>query len=57
KLVIEEDKCLDLLKQAHNELRHKGIFTTWMHLLEHFWWPRLNDDIRWYTKTCHECQI
>jgi len=28
KLVIEEERRLDLLKQAHDELGHKGIFTT-----------------------------
>ena len=24
---------------------------------DHFWWPSLAHNIRWYIKTCHECQI
>ena len=26
-------------------------------LLMCFWWPLLVDNMKWYTKTCHECQI
>jgi len=22
-----------------------------------FWWPHINDDVRWYKTTCHECQL
>jgi hypothetical protein len=28
KPVVDEEKLLDLLKQVHDELGHKGIFTT-----------------------------
>jgi len=28
KLVIDKEKRLDLLRQAHDNLSHKGIFTT-----------------------------
>ncbi|KAJ3564557.1 hypothetical protein NP233_g8218 [Leucocoprinus birnbaumii] len=56
KLVVDEEKRLDLLRQAHDEAGHKGIFTTRVHILKRFWWPCLDDDIRWYLKTCHECQ-
>jgi hypothetical protein len=57
KLVIRnEEKRWDLIWQAHDLLGHKGIFTTHIHLLERFWWPDLDTDVRWYIKTCHECQ-
>ena len=26
-------------------------------LLMYFWWPLLVDDMKWYAKTCYECQI
>jgi len=26
-------------------------------LLNCFWWPALESDIKWYVQTCHECQI
>jgi len=57
KLVVEEGKQLGILRQVHNELGHKGIFTTHTHILEHFWWPYFDNDVRWYLKTCHECQV
>ena len=34
KLVIDEEKQLDLLRQAHDNLGHKGIFTTHTQILE-----------------------
>ena len=26
-------------------------------LLDHFWWPALKSDVKWYIQTCHKCQI
>ena len=49
--------CYGLIREAHNSLRHKGVFSVWMCLLLRFWWPVLVDDVKWYIRTCHECQI
>jgi len=57
KLVIPNKRRLDLIQQAHDDLGHKGIFTVRNRLLERFWWPNLNQDVKWYIQTCHECQI
>ena len=57
KLVVWEDKRLQLIHQAHDELGHKGIFTVKMRLAERFWWPYMDSDVRWFIQTCHECQI
>ena len=57
KLVVDEEKRLNLLRQAHNNLGHKGIFTTRTRILERFWWPYFDDDICWYLKTRHEYQV
>lgn len=46
-----------LIEYAHDNLGHKGIFPTTRNLLLRFWWPHLNDDVRWYIRTCHECQV
>ncbi|KIN98923.1 hypothetical protein M404DRAFT_30891 [Pisolithus tinctorius Marx 270] len=46
-----------ILRQAHDELGHKGIYSTCMQLLTHFWWPMLEQDVCWYVKSCHKCQI
>lgn len=57
KIVIPEAKRLELIRQAHDELGHKGIFTTRIRLSERFWWPHMDEDIKWYIRTCHECQV
>ena len=56
-LVPEPPDRLRLIEYAHDQLGHKGVFATTRNLLVRFWWPHLNDDVRWYTRTCHECQI
>jgi len=57
KLVIDEEKQLDLLRQANNDLGHKNVFTTHTWILERFWWPYFDDNIHWYLKTYHEYQV
>ena len=57
KLVVEEGKQLGILRQVHDELGHKGIFTLHTHILECFWWPYFDNNVCWYLKTCHECQV
>ena len=41
----------------HDSLGHKGVFSVWMCLLLHFWWPMLVNNVKWYIQTCHKCQI
>jgi hypothetical protein len=56
-LVVPEDRQYQLIKEAHNELGHKGVYTVHIRLLIRFWWPMLAHDVKWYIKTCHKCQI
>jgi len=48
---------LDLITQAHNQLRHKQAFWTHRNLTDGFWWPGLYQNITWFIKTCHQCQL
>lgn len=57
KLVIPPERRGALIIQAHDQLGHKGIFTVRLRLLQRFWWPSLDADVRWFIKSCHECQI
>ena len=54
---MPENKRLELIRQAHDELGHKGVFTVKLRLGERFWWPHMDDDVKWYVRTCHECQV
>ena len=57
KVFITPERRLSLIRAAHDSLGHKGIFVIRTRLLERFWWPMIDQDIRWFVKTCHQCQI
>ena len=46
----------ELMKAAHDEMGHKGVFAVKARLQDRFWWPKMNEDISWYIQTCHACQ-
>lgn len=56
KLVIWPDRRLDVLRQAHDDVAHKGTYATTALVTERFWWPHQKADIHWYVSTCHLCQ-
>jgi len=56
-LVVDPRKRYRILKEAHHDLGHKGVYAVHMQLLLRFWWPHIIDDIKWYARTCHECQV
>jgi hypothetical protein len=55
--VIAYPDRLELLIQAHDKLGHKSKWSTRRLLLDRVWWPRLEDDVEWFNRTCHECQL
>jgi hypothetical protein len=56
KLVLNKDRRLAALRSCHDEMGHKGFFATRALLLERFWWPHIQEDIKWYVRSCHLCQ-
>jgi len=56
-LIPKPPRRFRLIQYTHDTLGHKGIFATTRNLLLRFWWPHLNEDVRWFIRTCHECQI
>ena len=46
----------ELVRQAHDEMGHKGTYTVWTRLSERFWWPHMDRHIKWFVQTCHQCQ-
>jgi hypothetical protein len=57
KIVVLKEKRYELLKEVHDILGHKKIYAIWMQLLEQFWWPFLDQDVKWFVQTCHQCQV
>lgn len=56
-VVLNPEKRLAILKQAHEELGHHGEFSTWETIRYRFFWPYLLADVRHHVQSCHECQI
>jgi hypothetical protein len=57
KAFVPEGRRLELIRQVHDALGHKGIFAVRTHLLDRFWWPFLDHDVKWYVQSCHQCQV
>jgi hypothetical protein len=57
KLYLIESKRLGILEQMHDDLGHKAHLITAKRLTDRFWWPMMDQDLKWYLNTCHECQI
>jgi hypothetical protein len=57
KIVVSKEKRYELLKEVHDILGHKKIYTMRMQLLECFWWPFLDQDVKWFVQTCHQCKV
>lgn len=55
--VPAEDRRYDIIWQAHDKLGHKGVFLVMGWLRNWFWCPRMEKDVKWYIRTCHECQV
>ncbi|XP_041824841.1 uncharacterized protein LOC121629272 [Melanotaenia boesemani] len=47
----------DVMKSAHDHSGHFGVRKTYLHLLKHFFWPRVKKDVAAYIKSCHVCQL
>lgn len=54
--VVKVERRGRLMKEAHDELGHKGVFSVRARLADRFWWPKMDEDIKWYVRTCHVCQ-
>lgn len=43
--------------ECHDKMGHKGTWAMTASIHEHFWWPRVIDDVKWFIRTCHLCQL
>jgi hypothetical protein len=57
KIAVLKEKRYELLKEVYDILGHKKIYAMQMQLLEQFWWPFLDQDVKWFVQTCHQCQV
>ena|SRR6266404_560191 len=56
-LYLAPHQRLAVLRAVHDDLGHKGFYSTCRLLTDHFWWPSLALDIKWFVTSCHQCQL
>ena len=52
-VVPDKSKRVELVRAAHDQIGHHGIYATHKKLVKHFWWPWMDSDIKWFVQTCH----
>jgi hypothetical protein len=57
KLVAYPQTRVKILRSAHDEVAHKGIYATNALISQRFWWPCMKADIAWFVRTCRICQL
>jgi transposase InsO family protein len=56
-VIFEPDRKLSILRQAHEEMGHRGVQAVYEILRHRFFWPHLRADVHHHVKSCHECQV
>lgn len=56
-LVVEAEHRMEIMKECHDNLGHRGAYATTKLIAQRFWWPEMEGDISWYVRTCHLCQV
>ena len=57
KVVVSEERRMFLITSAHDDVGHHGFYATNALLSERYWWPLMAQDISWFVRTCHLCQL
>jgi hypothetical protein len=56
-VILDHERRLEILTQAHESLGHRGEQAVFETLRERFYWPHLRQDIKHHVRSCHQCQI
>ena len=56
-VIMDEHKRVQIIKEAHDDSGHKDIFLLATRIWDRFWWPSIEQDIKWYNRSCHICQV
>jgi hypothetical protein len=57
KLVVHPERQVHILRNVHDNIGHHRFYATRATLLQRFWWPNMHEDLVWFIRTCHICQI
>lgn len=57
KAIFSLSRRLDILREAHEQLGHRGEYAVMQMLKQRFYWPTMWRDAQHHVRSCHECQI
>ena len=46
-----------ILQHSHDNLGHRGVYSTAKTISLRFWWPSYYNDVIQYVRSCHQCQV
>lgn len=56
-VILEPDKKVSILTQAHEKLGHRGVQVVYELIRHRFYWPHMHADVHHHVRSCHECQV
>jgi transposase InsO family protein len=56
-VVLDPDRRLAILTQAHESLGHRGEQAVFETVRARYFWPHLRMDIKHHVRSCHQCQV
>ena len=56
-VIFTPERKLSILRQAHEELGHRGFQAVYEILRHRFFWPHMRADVHHHVQSCHECQV
>jgi len=57
RLYLAPHQRFSILRATHDDLGHKGFYSTRRILTDRFWWPSLASDVKQFLNSCHQCQL
>ena len=57
KHILYDGQHIRAIEAAHNDTGHHSFYVTNALLVKWYWWPYISQDIAWYVRTCHICQL
>jgi transposase InsO family protein len=56
--IPKEEEKNEILKKSHDHptAAHRGIHTTLSRIKQHYYWPKMRQDVQQWIKTCDRCQ-
>jgi transposase InsO family protein len=56
-VILDPKQRSRIIQLSHDDLGHRGIYSTFKTISLRFWWPSYFKDTTQFIRSCHQCQI